>query len=70
MEFYGLPPIGQKQKRPARSRGLPGAQTGHSFIPRGSVKPVGTRKFTAIQPHWELWGVGGYLDLCNGLAHL
>jgi hypothetical protein len=39
MEFYGLPPIGQKQKRPARPRGLPGAQMGHSFIPRGSVGP-------------------------------
>jgi hypothetical protein len=32
MEFYGLPPIGQKQRHPARPRGLPGAQMGPSFI--------------------------------------
>jgi hypothetical protein len=35
MEFYGLPPI--EKKRPARPRGLPGAQMGHIFISHGSA---------------------------------
>jgi hypothetical protein len=38
MEFYGLPPIGQKQRRP-----MDGAP---SFIPRGPVKPVGITSST------------------------
>jgi hypothetical protein len=46
MEFYGFPPIGRKQRRPARPRGLPGAQMGHSFIPRGLVKPVGDQSIS------------------------
>jgi hypothetical protein len=32
LEFYGLPPIGQKQRRPA--------QRGHSFIARECATPV------------------------------
>jgi hypothetical protein len=56
MEFYGRPPIGQKQRRPARPRGIPGAQMGHSFIPPWVGEASGrlTRSREAVVHIWRL----------------